>query len=120
MKVEKDEVIGGAAGAGIGAAGIGAAVVGGNASVITGTLATIGGVAGGGMAAGVVVAAAAPIALAAAGFGIVKGVKYLQKNNEQKNKLKGLRWKFSNWIYVFYTTSYRGPADKTQILYAKR
>lgn len=44
---------------------------------ITSGLAALGAIVGGGMAAGVSVAAAIPIAAGAIGYGIIKGVKYL-------------------------------------------
>ena len=68
-------------GAGIGGvgttAGIAVAASGASASAITGGLATIGGLVGGGMAAGIVLTAAAPVAIGAVGYYGVKAVKSL-------------------------------------------
>ena len=55
-----------------------------SAAGITSGLATLGSVVSGGMAAGVMVAAAIPIAAGAAGYAIIKGVKYLA-NERQLN-----------------------------------
>ncbi|MGR0331834.1 hypothetical protein ACUU9X_28235 [Bacillus cereus] len=79
MKVEKEEVIGGAAGAGVGLAGVGVGVAGASATAMTGGLATAGSFLGGGMALGIGVVAVAPLALGAVGFGLVKGYKYIKK-----------------------------------------
>lgn len=83
MKVEKEEAIAGAAGAGIGVAGVGVGVMGANAAAMTSGLAATGAVVGGGMALGIVAVAAAPLVLGATGFAAVKGYKkYKAKNNK--------------------------------------
>ncbi|WP_089674774.1 hypothetical protein [Escherichia coli] len=53
-------------------AGIGTAAAGSSAAAITSTLATIGGTVGGGMAAGIVITAAAPVAIGGAVYGLWK------------------------------------------------
>ena len=64
MDIEKEEAIAGAAGT------VGAAA-------ITSGLAGVGGIVGGGMAAGLVITAAAPIAIGTGAFFAVKGIKKL-------------------------------------------
>lgn len=54
---------------------IGAVAVGSSAATLTTMLATIGSVVGGGMAAGIVIVAAAPIAVGAAAYGLHKSLK---------------------------------------------
>src|SRR5207248_4251364 len=53
-----------------------------SATGISSGLAAIGSLVGGGMAAGVAVAAAIPIAAEAAGYGIIKGVRFLFSRRE--------------------------------------
>lgn len=47
-----------------------------SAAGITSGLATAGGLVGGGMAIGVTTVAAIPVVAAAAGYGVIKGIKY--------------------------------------------
>ena len=56
------------------------AVLGLSAAGITSGLATLGAVVGGGMAAGILVAASIPIAVGALGYGVIKSVKALIQN----------------------------------------
>lgn len=72
---ETAEKIGAGIGAGSTTAGIAVAASGASASTITGGLATIGSLVGGGMAAGIVLTAAAPVAIGAVGYFGVKAVK---------------------------------------------
>jgi hypothetical protein len=67
-------------------------VVGLSAAGITSGLAAIGAVVGGGMTAGVAVFAAIPIAAGAAGYGIIKGVKYLFSQRKLNNEAIDPKW----------------------------
>jgi len=73
-KEKKAKIAGSTAGA-VTATGIGIAASGASAATMTGTLAAVGGVVGGGMAAGIACVAAAPIAVGAAAYGAVKLIK---------------------------------------------
>jgi hypothetical protein len=77
MSIEKEETIVGTVGTIGTVAGIGVAAVGTSAATMTGGLATVGAVVGGGMAAGIVITAAAPLAVGAIAFGATKGIKRL-------------------------------------------
>ena len=68
------------------------AVAGLSAAGITSGLAAIGAAVGGGMAAGVVVLAAVPIAVGAAGYGIIKGVKYFFSQQELNSDAIDPKW----------------------------
>jgi len=68
------------------------AVAGLSAAGITSGLAAIGAIVGGGMAAGVAVAAAIPLAVGAAGYAVIKGVKYFFSESELKNEKINPRW----------------------------
>ncbi len=68
------------------------AVAGLSAAGITSGLAAIGAVVGGGMTAGVAVLAAVPIAVGAAGYGIIKGVKYLLSQHKLNNEAIEPKW----------------------------
>lgn len=70
---------GGTLGVGSVTAAVGAmgSVAGLSAAGISSGLAAMGAIVGGGMAAGVAVAAAIPIAVGAAGWGVIKGIKYV-------------------------------------------
>jgi|LSQX01.1.fsa_nt_gb hypothetical protein len=87
QKEKISEAIGAVGGGAIGFAGIGAAIMGlgggaaGGAAIAAG-LAALGKIIGGGMLAGVGVAAAIPIAVGAAGYGVVKGVKHVIGNHK--------------------------------------
>jgi hypothetical protein len=63
-----------------------------SAAGITSGLAAIGAVVGGGMTAGVAVLAAVPIAVGAAGYGIIKGVKYLFSQHKLNNEAIDPKW----------------------------
>jgi len=80
MKVEKEEVIAGVTGAGIGVASVGVSFIGANAAAMSSGLAAT--VVGGGMALGIVVVSAAPVLLGAAGFATVKGYKKYKAKNK--------------------------------------
>lgn len=75
MSFEKEEIFAGAAGTLGTAAGIGFATMGADAATLTAGLASAGALFGGGMATGIAVAAAAPIAAGAAAFGTASLVK---------------------------------------------
>lgn len=80
MKKETEATVAGAAGGVAGAAGAVGAVsalgtAGLSAAGITSGLATVGSIVGGGMAAGVVITATAPLAAAAAAYGLYKWLK---------------------------------------------
>lgn len=77
MSAEKEELIAGATGIIGTAAGIGVAATGTSAATMTAGLAAAGSLIGGGMAAGILITAAAPIAVGAGAFGAVKGIKHL-------------------------------------------
>lgn len=70
--IDKNAAKAGAVGAAAGAAGSVGAVSGLGAAGITSGLATVGSVVGGGMAAGLAVTAAAPVAIGAAAYGLYK------------------------------------------------
>ena len=77
MSAEKEEVIAGVVGT-TGTAGvIGAIAAGSSAATMTAGLATAGSIVGGGMAAGIALTAAAPLAVGAGAFCAVKGIKKL-------------------------------------------
>lgn len=82
----KAELIGAGIGGGAPIVGITTAASGASASTITWALAAIGGVVGGGMAAGIAIVAATPLAAAGIGYGIVKGIKALNNKNENKSR----------------------------------
>lgn len=82
MKVEKEEVIAGVTGAGIGVASVGVSFIGANAAAMSSGLAATGALVGGGMALGIVVVSAAPVLLGAAGFATVKGYKKYRAKNK--------------------------------------
>ncbi len=63
-----------------------------SAAGITSGLAAIGAIVGGGMTAGVAVLAAIPIAAAATGYGIIKGVKYLFSQHKLNSKAIDSKW----------------------------
>ncbi|PFN04595.1 hypothetical protein COK38_05680 [Bacillus cereus] len=84
VKVEKEEVFAGAVGAGIGVVGVGRRVGGANAAAMTGGLAAVGTVVGGGMAAGIIITAATPLVIGAGLFGAVKGIKHIKQKNKNK------------------------------------
>lgn len=63
-----------------------------SAAGITSGLAGIGAIIGGGMTAGVAVLAAVPIALGAAGYGIVKGVKYFFSQQKLNSEEMDPKW----------------------------
>lgn len=58
-------------------------------------LATIGGFVGAGAAAGIVVVAAVPILSGAAGYGLIKGIKHIIGNYNQKTVSIDKRWEIS-------------------------
>jgi hypothetical protein len=64
------------------------------AGIATG-LSTLGAVIGGGMVAGVIVAAAIPIVASATGYGIIKGVKYLADEWQLNVKELNERWEIT-------------------------
>ena len=68
------------------------AVAGLSAAGITSGLAALGAVVGGGMAVGVAVAAAIPIAAGAVGYGIIKGVKYFFSQSELNAEKLDPKW----------------------------
>jgi len=68
------------------------AVAGLTAAGITSGLAALGAVVGGGMVAGVAVAAAIPIAAGAAGYAIIKGVKFFFSQNELNSEDIDSKW----------------------------
>ena len=72
------------------------AVAGLSAAGISSGLAAIGGLVGGGMAAGVAVAAAIPLAAGAAGYAIIKGVKFLFSRHELNSPDVNSRWELPN------------------------
>lgn len=78
----KAEKIGAGVAAGGTVAGIGGAAIGASAPTITWALGAIGGIVGGGMAAGLVLVAAAPVAAAGLGYVAVKGVKALKNRKK--------------------------------------
>lgn len=78
MAVEKEEVIAGATGAVGTTAVIGVVASGASAATMTAGLASVGALVGGGMAAGILLTAAAPVAVGAGLFGAVKAVKYFK------------------------------------------
>lgn len=73
---DNSAIITGGVSGGATAAGIGIAAAGSSASTITWALGTI----GGGMAAGLAVVAAAPLAVGAVGYGAVKLIKKVRRN----------------------------------------
>jgi hypothetical protein len=101
-KEKISEVIGTGSATAFGFAGIAAAVsasgtvAGLSATGISSGLYAIGTLVGGGMAAGVVVAAAIPLAAGAAGYGIIKGVKFFFSERELNSKEINPRWEISN------------------------
>jgi len=68
------------------------AVAGLSAAGITSGLAAIGTIIGGGMMAGVAVAAAIPLAAGALGYGVIKGVKYFFSESELSKEEIDPRW----------------------------
>ncbi|UXJ71333.1 hypothetical protein [Lysinibacillus fusiformis] len=82
MKIEKEEVIAGVTGAGIGVASVGVGFIGANAAAMSSGLAATGAIVGGGMALGIVVVSAAPLLLGATGFAAVKGYKKYKAKNK--------------------------------------
>lgn len=68
------------------------AVAGLSAAGITSGLATLGAIVGGGMATGVAVVATIPIAAGAAGYGIIKGVKFFFSQNELNAEKLDPKW----------------------------
>lgn len=74
---ERAEKIGATIGSGSTVTGIAVAASGASASTITGGLATLGGLVGGGMAAGIALVAAAPIVAGGLGYFGVKAAKYI-------------------------------------------
>ena len=66
-----------------------------SAAGITSGLAAIGALVGGGMVAGVTVAAAIPIAVGAAGYAIIKAVKYFFSEKALDSKEIDLKWEVS-------------------------
>lgn len=72
------------------------AVAGLSAAGITSGLAAIGGIVGGGMVAGVAVAAAIPLAAGTIGYIIIKGVKYFFAERELNNEELNPKWERSN------------------------
>ena len=71
--------IAGSVAGGATATGIGIAASGASASTITWALGAIGGLVGGGMAAGVAIVAASPIAVGGAAYGTVKLIKKIRR-----------------------------------------
>jgi hypothetical protein len=98
QKEKISEAIGSGGGAVVGFASISAAVsasgavAGLSAAGITSGLASIGTLVGGGMVAGVAVAAAIPLAAGAAGYGIIKGVKYFFAQRELNSDELSPEW----------------------------
>jgi hypothetical protein len=93
-------IIGTVSGTGLGFASISSAVgvlgsTGLSAVGITSGLGALGGFIGGGMIAGVVVAAAIPIAVGAAGYGMTKGIKSLFTHIKVKNEEFDNKWEES-------------------------
>ena len=72
------------------------AVAGLSAAGISSGLAAIGSLVGGGMAAGVAVAAAIPLAAGAAGYAIIKGVKFFFSQRELNSTDINARWERAN------------------------
>jgi len=72
------------------------AVAGLSAAGISSGLAAIGALVGGGMAVGVAVAAAIPLAAGAAGYAIIKGVKFLFSRRELNSQKINSRWERHN------------------------
>lgn len=101
-KEKISEVIGAGSGTAFGFAGITAAVsasgtvAGLSAAGISSGLYAIGALIGGGMAAGVVVAAAIPLAAGAAGYAIIKGVKFFFSERELSSEKMNPLWEISN------------------------
>jgi hypothetical protein len=95
------EGLGAAGGGTIGFAVIGTAVesagvvVGASAAGISSGLAYLGGIVGGGMLAGVGVAAAIPLACGAAGFALIKGVRYLFSEAQLRSQELDARWELA-------------------------
>ena len=81
MQNQKEEMIAGTVGTVGTVTGIGVAAAGTSAATMTAALASIGAVVGGGMAAGLVIVASAPLAVGAAAFGVVKAAKWLKYNH---------------------------------------
>ncbi len=78
-KQDNAAVITGAVAGGTTVAGVGVAAAGASASTITWALGAIGSAVGGGMAAGLAVVVAAPLAIGAAGYGAVKLIQKAKK-----------------------------------------
>jgi hypothetical protein len=104
-KAEKEkisDVIGAGSATAFGFAGITAAVsasgtvAGLSAAGISSGLYAIGALVGGGMATGVVVAAAIPLAAGAAGYAIIKGVKFFFSERELTSEKTSPRWEIPN------------------------
>jgi hypothetical protein len=101
-KEKISEVIGTGSATAFGFAAISAAVsasgtvAGLSAAGISSGLYAIGALVGGGMAVGVVVAAAIPLAAGAAGYAIIKGVKFCFSERELKGKDINPRWEIPN------------------------
>ncbi|HXJ97605.1 MAG TPA: hypothetical protein VNJ50_02055 [Gelidibacter sp.] len=99
-KEKYSENLGVVSGAGIGFASITAVVSGLGTAGLSGAgimsgLATIGGFVGAGAAAGTVVVAAVPILTGAAGYGLIKGIKHIIGNYNQKAVSIDKRWEIS-------------------------
>lgn len=77
----KTATIAGGVASGATATGIGVAAAGSSAATMTWALGAIGSLVGGGMAAGLAIVAAAPVAIGGATFGIVKLFKKASKKN---------------------------------------
>jgi hypothetical protein len=101
-KEKISEVIGTGSATAFGFAGITAAVsasgtvAGLSAAGISSGLYAIGALVGGGMAAGVVVAAAIPLAAGAAGYATIKGVKFFFSEREVSSEKINPRWEIAN------------------------
>ena len=72
------------------------AVAGLSAAGVTSGLAAIGAVVGGGMAAGIVVVAAIPIAAAGVGYGIIRAVKYFVSEKQLDAHALDPKWEIPN------------------------
>jgi len=101
-KEKISEAIGAAGGGALGFGAISAAisasgaVAGLSAAGITSGLSAIGAIVGGGMAAGVAVAAAIPLAVGALGYAIIVGVKYFFSETELHNEAINPIWESHN------------------------
>ena len=67
-----------------------------SAAGISSGLAALGTIVGGGMIAGVSVAAAIPLAVGAIGYGVIKGVKYFFEEHQLNTEDIDTRWEISN------------------------